>query len=119
MVNFLLLLLGVFSLVFQISAAYLAFKIYKFNRLSEWWLILLSAFELEAMRRFLVVVANMSVEAVSLMLVIDMTILFAVSLFTNIGLYSMLKNFENFDFIEKKSSEAAKNFNNSKKKSKK
>jgi hypothetical protein len=103
-----LVILGGVALVFQLVAAYLAFKIYKFNRLSGWWLILLSAFELEALRRFILVIQDIQLSYVPPSLMLDRTILFAVSLFLNIGLLSMLHSFQSFDFLEKKVSEKAK-----------
>ncbi len=108
MVEMILVLLGGFALGLQLLAAYLAYKIYKFNRLSGWWLIVLSAFELEALRRVIQVISDIQLTEIPAGLLLDRTMLFAVSLFLNIGLMSMLYNFQNFDFLEKKVSEKVK-----------
>ena len=110
MVNFVLVLLGGFSLVLLISATILAYKIYKFNRLSPWWLVLLSAFELEVLRQMLGIFTEINLDAVSFEVLVSRVLLFVISLLLNIGLWSMLKNFEKFEFIKEKVGKKAREF---------
>ncbi|MBT4870913.1 MAG: hypothetical protein HON47_05035 [Candidatus Diapherotrites archaeon] len=110
MAEFLLIIVVSFSLVLQISAAYLAYKIYRFNRLSPLWLIMLSAFELEVLRRMFVIFADITAVSVPATTMFSHTLMFAISLFLNIGLFGMMKNFETFEFVQKNVEDKAKKF---------
>ena len=110
MAEILLVVIAAFSLILQLSAAYLAYKIYKFNRLSPLWLIMLSAFELEVLRRMVIVFADLTAPTIPITAIFSHTLMFAISLFLNIGLFGMMKNFETFEFVEKNVQNKSKKF---------
>jgi hypothetical protein len=95
------ILLGAFSLIFQFLATYFSWRIYSFNKTNKWWLALVFAFVLQAVRRVQQVyydIVGLSAQNILL----DRGLMFLISLLILIGLWSMLKNFENFRVIETK-----------------
>lgn len=92
--------LSVLAFLFQLLAAWVSYKIYAFNRLSNWWLALIIAFLVQAIRRGFQIFYDVS--STSMNIVLDRSLMFLISLFLFLGLWSMLKNFENFDVVQKK-----------------
>jgi hypothetical protein len=79
-----------------------AFRIYKFNRLSKWWLALILAFLIQGIRRLITLYDDINLISITNNLLIDRSLMFIISILILIGLWAMMKNFENFDIIEKK-----------------
>jgi len=104
MIN-LLITLNCLALVFQLFAFYLAWRIYLYNKSNKWWLAFVFAFILQAVRRVFTLLEDMKV--IEQWLITDRVFAFTISLMMVIGLWAMLKNFENFTVIEK----TAHNFN--------
>ena len=98
MINY-LVTFDVFAIIFQLLAAWFAYKIYRFNRLSKWWLGLIIAFVFQALRRFFQAYTDWM--GISSDPFFDRSLMFLISLFLVLGLWSMFKNFENFEIIEK------------------
>ncbi len=96
-----IIILGVLSLIFQFLAAYLSWNIYYFNKTNKWWLALVFAFVLQAIRRVQQVYYDI-VGTSAQNIFLDRGLMFLISLLILIGLWSMLKNFENFEVIETK-----------------
>jgi len=93
----LILVLDILAVLLQLIASYIAFRIYKFNRLSKWWLALVLAFLVQAVRRGMQVSVDLSLTSSNVFF--DRIMMFAISLLMVIGLLAMMKNFENFDVV--------------------
>lgn len=99
MVSFFVLTLDVLAVFLQLVAFYFAFKIYQFNRLSRWWLALVFAFLVQAVRRGMQVYSDFGGRGSNIFF--DRIMMFTISLLMVVGLIAMLKNFENFDVVAK------------------
>ena len=98
--NVLIIFLDGTALVLQLVAAWFGYKIYQFNRLSTGWIALIIAFLIQVVRRmFQIYYDYMGVE---MGILFDRSLMFFISLLLVIGLWSMLKNFENFDLVERR-----------------
>jgi hypothetical protein len=95
--NWFILTLDGFAFFLQLAAAWLSYKIYKFNRLSKGWLAIVAAFLLQALRRLVQLYYNYSGDVLSVFF--DRAIMLLISFLIFIGLWSMLKNFENFEIV--------------------
>ncbi len=110
MADLVLMLLGAFSIVFQLSAAFIAYKIYRFDRISKWWLMIVFAFILMGVRRVFALWSDFSLVDVSSAVLFDRSLAFLTSLLINIGLWSMLTSFRNFEVVAKRVRDKAKKF---------
>jgi len=93
--------LGIFSIVLQLLAAYFGYRIYKFNRMSKWWLALVLAFIVQGIRRIFTTLADMGNSTFLFPSFVDRALMFVISLLMVIGVWAMMKNFENFEVVEK------------------
>jgi hypothetical protein len=100
MVNFFIWGLDLIAVLLQLFASYFAFRIYSFNRLSKWWLALVFAFLIQAVRRAIQLYVDFGVGNTNVFL--DRVMMFIISLLMVAGLLAMLKNFENFDVVAEK-----------------
>lgn len=107
------LILGILSIVGSAITAYLAYGIYRHNRLSKAWLMVVVAFVLIIFRRTLGYAMDMGYLADLKVALkeIEGVLLLVISVLYIIGFWSMKKNFENFDVIEKKTKEKIKAIN--------
>jgi prolipoprotein diacylglyceryltransferase len=96
-----IIVLGILSVIFQFIAAFFAFRIYKFNRMGKGWLALVLAFLVQGTIRIVFNVFE-DLSIVKQNLLMDRGLMFITSLLILIGLWAMLKNFESFEFLEKK-----------------
>jgi hypothetical protein len=110
MTDSILMFLGAFSIVFQLSAAYIAYSIYRFDRMSKWWLVIVFAFILMGVRRVFALWGDFSLLVVGNEVYFDRSLAFLTSLLVNIGLWSMMKSFHSFDLVAKKVRDKAKKF---------
>jgi hypothetical protein len=94
-----ILLLDVLAVVLQLMASYFAYRIFKFNRLNKRWLALVLAFLVQTVRRGVQVCVDLNI--LSLNVFIDRVLMFIISLLMIVGLWTMMKNFENFEVVEK------------------
>lgn len=95
--SFIVLLDGA-ALALQLMAAWFGYKIYRFNRLSTGWIALIIAFLIQVVRRIFQVYYDYV--GVNIDILFDRILMFFISLLLVIGLWSMLKNFENFDLVQ-------------------
>jgi hypothetical protein len=94
-----LVIFDLFAVIFQILAAWFAYRIYKFDRLSGWWIGLIIAFIFQAIRRLFQAYndwLNLSTNPL-----FDRVLMFLISLFLVMGLWEMFKKFESFEIVEK------------------
>lgn len=98
----LILIFGIFSILFQFASVYLGYKIYTFNRIRKWWLALVFAFLIQGVKRIIVTYQDYFISGISSIILVDRVLQLLISLLIFIGLWSMFKNFENFEIIEKK-----------------
>lgn len=94
------ILLDSLALILQLVAAYLAWRIYLFNKTNKWWLALVTAFFIQGIRRVFSLFEDANIIGSSLLL--DRTLAFTISLLIVVGLWAMLRNFENFEVIKTK-----------------
>lgn len=102
---------GVLQIVIQAVAVYYSYKIFSFNRLNKGWLALTVALILMTFRRItaLLIEMNFLASFSGWLAHIDRIVLpTLISIFLLIGLFVMLKNFENFEVVEKKVKKAVK-----------
>lgn len=92
--------LGGFAILFQFLAAYFGYRIFKYNRLSKPWLALVFAFIIQGIRRLLTLFDDIGRPLLTQSALLDRTLMFIISLLIVIGLYEMMKNFENFEVIK-------------------
>lgn len=102
--------LSAFSVVLQLIAAYLGYRIYCFTRLSKWWLAVVIGFILQAIRRIFTFLEDFGAVNIPNTILIDRALMFLISLFMVIGLWIMLKNFENYDVVERQVKQKIQNF---------
>jgi len=103
-------ILGIFAAIFQFIAAFLGYKIYKFNRLNKWWLALIVAFIVQGIRRVFTIFEDAGNPLITSNVLFDRTLMFIISLLIVIGLWAMIKNFESFDIVANKIKEKSKKF---------
>jgi len=103
-------ILGSLAAIFQFVAAYFGYRIYKFNRLNKWWLALVLAFIVQGIRRIFTVFEDVGSPLIASSAIFDRTLMFIISLLIVVGLWAMMKNFENFEVITGKISEKVKRF---------
>jgi len=109
-------ILAVLQIIIQIIAAFLAYKIYTYNRVSKSWLYLVVAFILMSFRRMtaLLIGINLLPALDGSLSWIDRTLLpFLISVFLVIGVWALLKQFETFDIVDKKTEQKIKEFSES------
>lgn len=92
---------GILSIVLQFLAAYLGYRIYKFNRMSKAWLLIILAFLIQGVRRIITFYDDINLISITNNVLIDRSLMFLISLFMAIGLLAMMKRFESFEIIEK------------------
>jgi hypothetical protein len=98
-------LLGIFQIVVQFVAAYFSYKIYLFNKENYGWISVTVALVLMSFRRITALLIGLKyISALGgWVALLDRLILPSIiSLLLFGGLWSMLKNFENFRVIETK-----------------
>ena len=107
------------QIVVQFTAAYFSYVIYKYNRLCKAWLAVVVGLVLMAFRRVTALLIELSGAPTSTDPVrfLDRVLLpFAISVLLLWGLWSMKKNFESFEVVEKRVSEKVKSLNKPRKK---
>ena len=92
---------GVLSIILQFLTAYFGYRIYKFNRMSKWWLVLILAFLIQGVRRIITFYYDINLISITNNILIDRSLMFLISFFMAVGLLTMMKRFEKFEFIEK------------------
>jgi dolichyl-phosphate-mannose--protein O-mannosyl transferase len=100
--NITLIILDALAVILQLAAAYFGYKIYQYNRSTKWWLALVLAFVIQAVRRAITLSSDWSITTASSSVILDRSLAAIISLLIMIGLWAMLKNFENFSVIENK-----------------
>lgn len=100
--NEIILVIGILSVLCQFASVYFSYKIYSYNRLGKWWLALVVAFFIQGLRRIFTVFEDSSVIFFTNIQILDRWFMFTISVLIVVGLWSMLKNFESFDVVEKK-----------------
>lgn len=111
----------IYSLILLTVSAYLSYVIYKFNRLSKGWLGVTLAISISPVRIFVGILGNIyDLSSLSPVLyVLDRGLITAlIATLLIVGLWSMKKNFESFEIIEKKVKEKVKSFDKLRKKRK-
>lgn len=96
--NLLILVLDSLAVFLQLLAAWFGYSIYKFNRLSKGWLAIVVGFLIQAVRRAVQLYSDS--QGFVLNVILDRALMVIISLLIFIGLWSMLKNFENFEFVK-------------------
>ncbi len=102
---------GVLQILIQFVAVYYSYRIFSFNRLNKGWLAMTVALFLMTFRRItaLLIEMNFLSSFNGWVAAMDRIILpTLISIFLFVGLFVMLKNFENFDVVEKKVKKAVK-----------
>jgi len=104
MVNTYIVIAGILSIIGSLITLGLCYKIYLFNRLNKAWLAVVFAFGLIIIRRGIGFMRdyNLLPTLNSLLQSFESTLLIIISVLYIIGFWSMLKNFENFDVVQKK-----------------
>lgn len=97
-------ILGIISILGSLFTAYLTYGIYRYNRLSKGWLALTWAFIFIVLRRTLGFVSDFKLlpDYLPIFKTTEGFLLLLITFLNIIGLYTMLKNFEEFDIVEKK-----------------
>jgi len=100
-------IIGIFSIIGSVVASYLSYIIYKYNRLAKAWLAVTAAFVLIIFRRGLGFVTEFGFlpEARSTLKFIEGILLLVISVLYIWGFWSMKKNFEKFEVVEKRAKE--------------
>jgi len=101
-----IIILDIFAVLFQLAAAYFAFRIYRFNRLSKWWIALIVAFLVQAVRRGIQIYSDLGYGSLGTSL--DRSLMLLISVLMVMGLWAMMKNFEQFDIVSSKVKEKLK-----------
>ena len=103
-------LIWLVSILLAVYTAYLTYKIYSFNRLDKSWLFVTLGFILILILRVLTTFKGEGFypEFFNFWYIIDPLLRIANSSCFIIGFWSMLKNFENFDVVERKIKKAVK-----------
>lgn len=99
------LVLGIIQIVVQFAAAYFSYRIYKYNRLNQAWLAVTWALVFMTLRRITALMIELKyISSFSGWIAdLDRIILpFIISILLFWGFLAMLKNFENFEVVEKK-----------------
>lgn len=103
----------ILSLLITVVALYLAYQIYKFNRMGKGWLTLVFALILVIIRRGIVLATywgyfpNLGSKIVE----VDSVIFLVTIALYSFGLWTMYRSFKTFDIVERKSREKIKVFN--------
>ena len=108
MVDTFSIVVGVLSIIGSIITVYLCQKIYLFNRLSKWWSAVTMAFVLIVFRRGIGFLRDFNVYPAytETLRFSENILLLAISALYIVGFVAMLRNFENFDVVEKRTKEA-------------
>lgn len=104
---------GILSILGSVVAAYLSYRIYVCNRLNKSWLAVTLAFLLIIIRRSIgfMISGKILPDWVGALQTAENTLLVVISVLYIWGFWSMLKSFENFDVVEKKTREKTRAFN--------
>jgi hypothetical protein len=96
--------MGILSIIGSLIAAYLSYIIYKYNRLSKAWLAVTVAFVLIIFRRGIGFISDFELlpEWRFFLKTTESILLVVISLLYIWGFWSMKKNFESFEVVEKK-----------------
>lgn len=96
--------LGIMQIVLQVVATFFAFRIYSFNRLNRAWLAVALAFSLTAAARVITFsMRTLDISRLTTTDLLDSVVLpFAISSLLFLGMWSMKRNFESFEVVEKK-----------------
>lgn len=100
--NELIFVFDILSVLCQFAVVYFGYKIYAYNRLTKWWLALVAAFFIQCVRGVLTIFDDAALSSFSNTQIIDRLFMFDISLLILIGLLAMTRNFESFEFLEKK-----------------
>jgi len=74
--------------------------IYRFNRLSKWWIALILAFLVQGIRRGVQIYTDLGYGSLGVSL--DRSLMLVISFLMVVGLWAMMKNFEQFDVVSSK-----------------
>jgi hypothetical protein len=105
-----ILVLGILSIILQFLAAYFGYQIYKFNRMSKAWLLIIIAFLIQGVRRVITSYEDLSLISITNKVLIDRSLMFLISFFMAIGLLAMMNRFENFEVIDKETKKKVRSF---------
>lgn len=98
-------IIGIFALIGQIAAVWLAYCIYRHNRLNTSWLAIVLALGIMALRRItslVLLLSSRGADYAALFRLLDKSILPAiVTVLFLIGMWGMKKSFDNFAVVEK------------------
>lgn len=106
-------LMAIIQIIIQFIAAFFSYKIYTYNRVAKPWLAVTVAFILMGFRRITALLTGFGYlpNLEGLLLWLDRILLpFLISVFLVWGIWTMLKQFESFDVIERKMTEKMKKF---------
>lgn len=101
-------ILIILQIAIQIVAAYSAYIIYQYNRISKAWLAVIIALILMTLRRVTVLLINFDILPQltgSIQLFDSIVLPFLISIFLAWGMWTMAKSFRGFELLEKKVSE--------------
>ena len=98
----LILTLDALSVICQFLAVYFSYRIYNYKRLTKWWLALVLGFLIQGTRRALTLYEDINLSEISNTILLDRMLMLVISSLILVGLWAMLKNFESFEFVEKK-----------------
>lgn len=101
----------VLSVICQLGAVYLGYRIYGYNRLTKGWLALVIAFAIQAIRRAFTVSDDLAISSFTGEQMLDRVLMFFISVLILVGLWAMLQRFESFEIAEKKVKAALKGLN--------
>lgn len=105
-----ILILDVISVIFQLLATIIAYKIYVFNKFNKWWLALVFAFFLQTIRRLVTSIEDFGIVSIPSYGDADRLLMVVISLFMFIGLYALWRSFNDFDLAKIKIDNKVKSF---------
>ena len=110
--------IGVISILGSLISAYFSYEIYKYNRLSKAWLSVSTAFVIMVFLRIVTFTLEFDLfpQLLNFLRLIGDILFLVISGLYIWGFWSMKKNFENFEIVEKKTREKAISFHKSRKK---
>lgn len=104
MINYKFLVLDLLAILFQFTAAYFGFRIYRFNRLSPGWLAVVLGFIIQGLRRTITLLVDVNYLVVSSEAFesFDRLMAMFISVLMVVGILSMLRSFESFEVVCRK-----------------
>ena len=111
------IIFGILDILLQLTAAFFAVRIYKYNQLNKLWLAVPAGFLMMAVRRVIAILVYTEIlTTIDLPLLDSVLFPLVISLLLVFGIWSMSKNFTDFKILEKNVSKKVHSFKQSRKK---